>query len=231
MLLMKPGAIGPLISLQEARKHSYESVRAAHNAALVRRRENGVPLTDAVDWRDVESLLDATRQAAQAQDAEKVRKSASDIASATNVSVSEWEEYKPRAELDGINIRLRTISAEMRADLIGLGAEISRGMSALPEHSVRERLTKDVELQRVQMKMVQHALAYIDGLQILDDAGRLVPYSASAGTDELLADQTVEMLRDAGLLLDLFVVCRDFQGLSPLERGHYGRQVLSNSQS
>lgn len=231
MFLTKPGFVGPLVSLQQARKHSYESVRSSHNAALARRRDNGVPLTDAVDWQDVASLLAAAKEAAQAQDADKVRKAASEIANVTNVSVSEWEEYKPRAELDGINIRLRTISAEDRADLIGQGAEISKHLSSAGAEEVRKRLILDVELQRVQMRMVKHALAYIDGLKVLDEAGRLVPFSASAAADELLSDEAVEMFRDAGLLMDLFIVCRDFQGLSPLERGRYGQQVQLTSQS
>lgn len=230
MLLIKPGAIGPLVSLQEARRQSYESLRTLHNAAVSRRRENGIPLTDSIDWKFVEGAVASAKVAVDGQNIEDLRKSIADVSEATKVSVSEWGPYQPNPGIDGISVRLRTVSAETRADILGIGAELSRELSSLPESSVRDRLLKDVELQRAQMRFVQHSLAYIDGLQLVDDLskpGELVPFSASAESSELLADVTVEMLRDAGILLDLFIVCRDFQGLSPLERGRYGLQAQS----
>lgn len=227
MLLMKPGGMGPLISLQEARRQSYEALRESHNATVRARLERGIPLDDFADPDWLRAKVSEAASAVEAQDFAHVRALARDLLEGASVSSGEWEPYVPKETLAGINVRLRSISAELRADLLGLGAEVSRSVESLSREAARERLLKDVELSRVQAKFVAHALAYIDGLTVLDDEGKEAPFSASAGPGEAIGEDVLEMLHDAGLMLDLFVVCRDFQGLTPKQRGHYGQQAPS----
>ena len=211
-----PGSVGPLVSLQDARRDVWNARAKSVLAEIERRRAANVPLDDSTDWGKLSLTIDEAKAAAAKRDSPIARARLLDALSVVSGGLSPMGDYVPDQRLDGVMVRLRKVPKRLLAEVEGAISEIALASMSLPRESMRQRMLADVDAQEAQARLVAEAVAELH----LPSAG---PFSGP------LDAAALEAIEDEGLLSDLYVVAREYQSLRPTERQRFGESLPSTS--
>lgn len=209
-LLLYPGEIGPLVSLQAFLRDAHEDARAARAREVAERRENGATASEQADAVAAQAAATAAVNALARGDEQAARASIAEALAALGPSVlEEIPAYQPQEEIDGIAVRFRTLSERERRMLssaVMAAAEGARGSTGadLAEHIQR--------VSDARAEVVRVAVAELHGLETMTG-----PITIRA-EDGKLSDRDLEALKVAGLHGVLYDAAITFQVL-PAKKG------------
>lgn len=214
----RPGGRGPLGSLQEMRRVSYEHARTNVAAEIARRRAANVPLDDDTDWAAEEARAEKVREAARKRDVGAYRGALEEGLMRTRGLLLELPAYKEDPRIDGLHVRLRSISQRRWLETVGVRQQLQAELDALGEAGDRRRMMGlRADMLDAQAELVRAAVVEVRGLTI--DG---TDWAFEVQGDALMPEEALDVLIASGLLEHLFVVARDFQVLDPLARAAYG---------
>lgn len=208
MYVLRPGAISSPRNLDEMLRQRHEAEREAIAKERERRERDGIPLSDDEPWtlralRALDGINDAMADGRES--IEDARKALVALQGALSEPLADPGEYEADPEAETLSVRLRSLSHQQVADLL---EQVQRAAKS----------EQPGEFQRAIEEFVALGVHSVEGFE--DDAG-LVVVEASG---ERLPEEALEVIRMSGRLLGLYVVARDFQGLTGAEKKAFGQR-------
>lgn len=212
MLLLFPGEVGPVVSLQECLRQIHEDAAERTRRDREERKRHGATYDEQIDWQKVEAGAHLLLAEAQRKSPVACLRLARSVATALDVAPAEPAAYVENDAIHGITIRVRVLPEEQRRRLL------SRCAKALEEYLGAHAKGDDareaealVLLGDARCAFVKAACAEIGGLET--PTGPLAP----AVTDEMLA-----AIRLTGLHHLVYEACAHAQGLDAKKALRFG---------
>lgn len=212
-----PGAVGPLVNLQDARRDLWDARAKSTLEAIAERAKNAIPLDDSADWPKVKALADECVDAASKRDVVAVREKVRAIAEQTAGALEPLGDYPPSNAIEGVRVKFRKVSKRLLAEVEGSMQEIGALAEALPPEARRQRLLADVDAADIQKRLIMEAVAEI-------------AFAYESGPS-LMSDEVLERIEDEGLVPYLWVTAREYQSLRPFDRARFGSSLPRTSAS
>lgn len=218
--VQRPGAACPWRSLQEMLRDRHEATRAVVAESIAQRERDGAPTDDRVDWRaEMAAVLDDLKGLPSRADVVKIVAKAHAIA---NGGLQPMGPYVDDPEITSVEVRIRALS---KGDVIDMRAEMTSAEYD-GDDPVKKWEAMSARLA-VMRPFLAKALVGVRGLEV--DAGTIEVDGLTPEHPDMGA--LLDALDSAGVMSALFVVARDLQDLSPLQRRGFGLPHPSTSGS
>ena len=193
MLIVRPGVVGNLISLNDALRSAHEVDAQEVAAHIEKRKKSGLPLSDDVDFEPLIEALGRAQSALKAAKDGDARDEVAGVNDALATVPSPMAPFEPDPELEGVKIKLKTVSRRRMMDIM---------TTAIGEGTMSEYMDRLGEI-------VKATVAEVHGLR--EEDGSQIP-----------VEPDIELLEHAGLLPHLARVGRYYQELTPEAKKAFG---------
>lgn len=204
-----PSSVGPLRDLSECLRAEHDARRAWVLTKIEERKAKGIPLDDSTDFGALEGRLSAVQAAVAQMDGATLRTALVDMLGRVSGGLADPGEYKPRADYEGVSVRIRPLTERRRLEL----------------NRAFQQATTLLEQNAACREFAAVSIAEVVGLE--SDDGSV----ALKADGERLSEDMLDLLDRGDMLGDLFVAVKAYHEVDAAKKKHFGLLPPSTSLS